>query len=60
MTKKEFRKLVVQGGYATSTVVTMYYKQNPKDDYTEQDDLIAVYRMNNSFASIKRKAHKKG
>lgn len=55
MTKKEFRHLCTQGGYASSKVVTEYYKQNPKDDYTEKDDLIAVYRMNNSYANIARK-----
>ena len=55
MTKKEFRHLCVHGGYASSKVVTEYYKQNPKEDYTEKDDLIAVYRMNNSYANIARK-----
>ena len=57
-TKKEFRHMCVQMGYAPSKVVTEYYKQNPKDYYTD-DDVIPCYRMACVFAGIRRTTKRK-
>ena len=60
MTKKEFRHLVVQSGYASSATVTEYYKLHPDKTEYDESDIIPVYRLENSFASIKRITKRKG
>ena len=59
MDKKTFRAACVNSGYASSKVVTQFFKENPKAEYTE-DDFVSVYRMNNNYASIKRTTKRKG
>lgn len=60
MTKKDFRKMVVQSGYASSATVTYYYKMHPDKKEYDDSDIIPVYRLENSFASIKRTTKRKG
>lgn len=57
-TKKDFRHLCVTMGYGKSAIVTEYYKQNPKDVYTD-DDFIGVYRLSGMYAGIKRTTKRK-
>ena len=57
-TKKDFRHLCVTMGYGSSALVTEYYKQNPKPFYTD-DDFIEVYRLNATYAGIKRTTKRK-
>lgn len=59
MTKKEFRHNCVIMGYCPSKIVTEYFKLHPKQEYTDED-YIGAYRLNNSYAGIKRTSHKKG
>ena len=57
-TKKEFRHLCIQCGYASSAVVTEFFKRYPKDEYTD-DDFIKVNRLDSPYAGIKRTTKRK-
>ena len=58
--KTEFRKLVVQGGYASSKTVTYFYKLHPERKTFTEEDLIEVYRLDGYYSSIKRTTKRKG
>ena len=58
-TKTEFRHMIVSCGYSPSSVVTEYFRQNPKPYYTSED-IIPCYRLAGTFTGIKRTTKRKG
>lgn len=56
--KTEFRHMLIHCGYASSAVITEYFKRNPKPYYT-QDDIIPCYRLEGVFTGIKRHTKRK-
>ena len=57
-TKTEFRHLIINCGYASSGVITEYFKQNPKPYYTEED-IIPCYRLEGTYTGIKKSTKRK-
>lgn len=58
-TKTEFRKACVQSGYASSKTVTEFFKQYPKEVYTDKD-FIEAYRFEGHYSKISKKPKIRG
>lgn len=48
MTLDEFKKIAASSGYGCAKTIDKWMKQNPKDEYTE-DDFIALYRYHEDY-----------
>ena len=56
MTADKFIEACVQSGYGNKAAANKYVKDNPKEEYSD-DDFIALYHTSDGWSGVKRMQH---